>query len=436
MAEQAWWEPDNFDVIDTLHNNISLSNVRERLAQSDQLRAKYARARSRSGSLRTVEIPLVVRPVDKDTIDGGEVILIGEVTSWPAGTAEKILHGELRVATATFRSNRKWTVGPIAKSQRFRRHSLMQISIQQAETQGVRPLMEDRYVIHLFNDIAVFAVLDGHGGTTAADFAANLLIPTLRSEFEKILGWGANVNFTDSNPQPPDAIEAETVKLLRESLVEAISRIEQETLKYLKCENDFSGTTLCVCICTRNTLIVANLGDSRVYVSRNGITRQVTKRDHNTREEHELARIEREGGFVNREGYLGGLVQVSRAIGDLDPSSMEKIKGLSAVPDIIEFSFDKEKDEFVLVGCDGLWEVMHGQAAVGFVRKSLKDSNGDLLKAADGLVKEAIEAKTSDNVTVVIAFLPSASRIWTKPPVSPAMDDDENRPRLFKKVTN
>jgi serine/threonine protein phosphatase PrpC len=294
--------------------------------------------------------------------------------------------------------------------------------------------MEDRYVIHLFNDIAVFGVFDGHGGTEAADFIADSIIPALRTEFQKELGERRSLLSDDSNPQPADIIETETVDVLKRSLLEAIENIENDAITHLRDRQDYSGSTLCLCLCTRNTLLCASLGDSRVYVSRNGVSKQVTRRDHlATENKEECQRIVDEGGYVNQEGYVGGRVQVTRAIGDLDPETAKKVTGLSAIPELSEYNLDLEKDEFILVACDGVWEVFSGQAAINHVRSSLKATNGDLLKAADGLVEKAIDARTSDNVTVVIAFLPAVSRIWTKQTNVNQNEDDASRPRLFLK---
>ncbi len=57
-------------------------------------------------------------------------------------------------------------------------------------------------------------------------------------------------------------------------------------------------------------------------------------------------------------------------------------------------------DEFIIVACDGLWDVMTDQEAVDFVRDI---DDGEAMSQA--LVKKALEAGTTDNVTVVCARL-------------------------------
>lgn len=53
-------------------------------------------------------------------------------------------------------------------------------------------------------------------------------------------------------------------------------------------------------------------------------------RDHKAIYPQERARIEKSGGFVSKDGRLGGRIEVSRAFGD----PLYKDAGMSAVPDM------------------------------------------------------------------------------------------------------
>ena len=53
-------------------------------------------------------------------------------------------------------------------------------------------------------------------------------------------------------------------------------------------------------------------------------------KDHKALYPEERARIEKAGGFVDRQGRLGGRIEVARAFGD----AQFKPVGLSAVPDV------------------------------------------------------------------------------------------------------
>jgi len=73
-----------------------------------------------------------------------------------------------------------------------------------------------------------------------------------------------------------------------------------------------------------------------------------------------------------------------------------------AEPDIVTTELG-EDDDFLLLACDGLWDVMDNQAAVDFVSAEyLRASSAE--KIARRLVKEALRLGSQDNITLVIVF--------------------------------
>jgi protein phosphatase 2C family protein 2/3 len=128
------------------------------------------------------------------------------------------------------------------------------------------------------------------------------------------------------------------------------------------------------------------------------------------------------GGFVDSEGYLCGTLGVSRALGDWlhvcardgrplkSPSpagGAASRSPLSAEADIREQELTSE-DEFLLLACDGLWDVISSQNAVQLARSQLQRHNDPAQVAAD-LAREAIEVRhAADNVTVVAVCLSAA----------------------------
>jgi hypothetical protein len=120
-------------------------------------------------------------------------------------------------------------------------------------------------------------------------------------------------------------------------------------------------------------------------------------RDHKPALEKE--RIERDGGKVEYS-MLNGDLQVSRAFGNVHTDTGHKAKGLSSVPEITKCHLTDD-DEFVILACDGLWDVMPSQAAVSFVRHSLQLYN-DCEKASEDLVHEALRQHSEDNITAIV----------------------------------
>jgi len=55
----------------------------------------------------------------------------------------------------------------------------------------------------------------------------------------------------------------------------------------------------------------------------------------------------------------------------------------------------------LIIGCDGLWDVMSSQFAVSMVRKELMEHN-DPQRCSRELVQEALRRDCCDNLTVVV----------------------------------
>lgn len=76
-----------------------------------------------------------------------------------------------------------------------------------------------------------------------------------------------------------------------------------------------SGCTAVVALLAGNELYVANAGDSRCVVCRNGAAMDMSF-DHKPEDTEELERIQKAGGRVTMDGRVNGGLNLSRAIGD------------------------------------------------------------------------------------------------------------------------
>lgn len=152
-------------------------------------------------------------------------------------------------------------------------------------------------------------------------------------------------------------------------------------------------------------LVVANAGDCRAVLCRRGKAIEMS-RDHKPMCSKERKRIEASGGSVY-DGYLNGLLNVARALGDWH---MEGLKGrdggpLSAEPELMTTELTEE-DEFLIIGCDGIWEVFRSQNAVDFARRRLQEHNDPAMCSKD-LVDEALKRESGDNLAVVVVCFQS-----------------------------
>jgi len=183
-----------------------------------------------------------------------------------------------------------------------------------------------------------------------------------------------------------------------------------------------SGTTALACVLVGRTLTVANAGDCRAVLCRRGRSLELSA-DHKPSSESEAVRIRTAGGFVDGEGYLNGCVGVSRALGDwalhcasAPDVGLKRLGLLSGEPEVRVHELSHE-DEFLLLACDGLWDVLSSQGAVELARQQLRQHN-DPARLAQELAREALRRHSGDNVTVLavcLSLLPPPSR---QPPPS------------------
>jgi len=120
--------------------------------------------------------------------------------------------------------------------------------------------------------------------------------------------------------------------------------------------------------------------------------------DHKPNVPEEKKRIERLGGKITFDGYDWRIksLSLSRAFGDLDCQPY-----VTHIPNIFKYNIDN-KDNFLIIACDGLWDVLSNKKAVDFV-KNLQANNftGNYAKE---LAQYGLNNNSLDNITVVIYF--------------------------------
>jgi len=181
-----------------------------------------------------------------------------------------------------------------------------------------------------------------------------------------------------------------------------------------------AGCTALVAVVSGADLWVANAGDSRaVLCGPTGVAVALSS-DHKPGEPGEAARIRAAGGFVAAVGgvaRVNGSLALSRAIGDLaykDPARPPPSQVITAEPDVRHFVL-QPGDAFLLLACDGVWDVMTNQAAVNVVRAALASPGGTPASAAHALVDACLSPDPAasrgagcDNMTAAVIVLPTA----------------------------
>ncbi len=181
----------------------------------------------------------------------------------------------------------------------------------------------------------------------------------------------------------------------------------------IKNHEDFSGSTVCCAFVNDNEIVCANAGDTRCVVSCNLRAKDLST-DHKPSTPSEKERIQKAGGTVAR-GRVNGLHGVARSLGDFtykDDGKAEPSKQLvSCVPEIVVYPREAD-DEFVLICCDGVWDVMTSQEAVTFIHEQLVKGVAQTLgKALELLLDKCLEKGSKDNMTAGIIAMPSWARV-------------------------
>lgn len=252
---------------------------------------------------------------------------------------------------------------------------------------------EDMNTLFGFTDTShgqsMFAVFDGHGGVEAADYAASQLIYELKS-------------CTKLMSQPGEALKEAILQVDSNfvSKAEETNKIMKaaEEIRGPKAEQIKSGSTVVAVLIQGVNLAVAWAGDSQVVLCKAGDAIQLME-PHKPERDDEKARIHELGGLVlYMNGWrVNGQLAVSRAIGDADHKPY-----VSGEADYEEYEMEGD-EEFLILACDGLWDMVEPCDAVQCVQTCLQANDRD--GAAEKLVQLAKDNNSLDNITVLVVYL-------------------------------
>lgn len=125
-----------------------------------------------------------------------------------------------------------------------------------------------------------------------------------------------------------------------------------------------------------NELFVANAGDSRCIICREGKAIDMSI-DHKPEDQPELDRITKAGGKVSNDGRINGGLNLSRAIGDHSYKQNKELDAkeqmITALPDVKTLTIDPSKDQFMVLACDGIWNFMSSQDVCDFILPRLTE---------------------------------------------------------------
>ena len=283
------------------------------------------------------------------------------------------------------------------------------VKVASCEMQGWRNTMEDAKLVNLALDdnTMLFGVFDGHGGKEVAEFVSrHFCVELLNSRAYK------EGNFEQALKET--FLRMDELLRTTEGLKEVI-RIAKDLPDNYPVQADpslmMAGCTSVVALVSRNTLYVANAGDSRCVISRDGRAIEMSM-DHKPDLPQERDRIVRAGGMVE-DGRVMGNLNLSRSIGDLEYKKNNSIppkdQMISAFPDV-KIEELGPRDEFLVLACDGVWDMLTSQECITFVAQRFK--NKPIEQIAEDVLDRCLAPDIAssgglgcDNTTIVIVEL-------------------------------
>ncbi|KAM0635776.1 hypothetical protein ACHAPW_001444 [Verticillium nonalfalfae] len=276
-------------------------------------------------------------------------------------------------------------------------------------------------------DNGYFAIFDGHAGTFAADWCGkklhillediirrnpNMPIPelldqtftTVDAQLEKLplknSGCTAAVavlRWEDRVPSERSATGSQAIAPATVAASKAKSSEDAATDNKTDAAAEATHAKLKGAAFRQRVLYTANVGDARIILCRSGKALRLSY-DHKGSDDNEGVRISKAGGLI-LNNRVNGVLAVTRALGDTYMKDL-----VTGHPYTTETVIHPESDEFIIIACDGLWDVCSDQEAVDLVR-NVEDAS----TAAKNLVDHALNRFSTDNLSCMVVRFDKAA---------------------------
>lgn len=204
----------------------------------------------------------------------------------------------------------------------------------------------------------LFLVADGMGGHNAGDYASKYTIETIVDEIGK-------------------SLKESPVEILEQAIQSANRHIRMKSAETEELSG--MGTTVVAATCMEDTLWVANVGDSRLYLIHDEI-RQIT-RDHS---------------LVEEMVRMGGLPR-EQARSHPDKNIITRAIGAEDELEIDFFQVKMSKGDIILMCSDGLTNMLEDEDI-----RMILQGRRDIVERAEALVMAANNNGGKDNITVIL----------------------------------
>lgn len=263
----------------------------------------------------------------------------------------------------------------------------------------VRDINEDEVFVQVVQTTGaeptgLFIVCDGVGGHAGGEFASEWAVKTLREEFKALFAPVDPRSTVRLDPQTVEALAAgqpaATQRLPATDIAArvrlAVERANAVVLAIARAKPDVAGdtgTTVTLAVVQGNAAVIANVGDSRTYLLREGQLAPLT-RDHSIVASLVAAEVIRP-----EEVYT-------------HPQRNVIYRSLGLKPDIEVDIFHQElrPGDRLLLCSDGLWEMVHDPQLTVIIEKAPSPK-----VACQRLIDAANANGGEDNISAVVVWV-------------------------------
>ena len=217
-------------------------------------------------------------------------------------------------------------------------------------------------------DSGLVILADGMGGHNAGEVASELAVRSVTDALEEVL-----------SPDVKDACKMDFKEVVHDAVTFANDEINLHAKTHPECTG--MGTTIVMTLFHKNKVIIASVGDSRIYRFRKGELKQVTT-------DHSLVQEMIDNGYMSEE----------EAINSSNRNLITRALGIAEEVDVDVAEDKVEKNDIYLLCSDGLSDMITDD----IIFSTLVKSRQDLKRATKNLVELAKEHGGHDNVSVIL----------------------------------
>jgi serine/threonine protein phosphatase PrpC len=232
----------------------------------------------------------------------------------------------------------------------------------------IRTGNEDNFVVDANGDRGVFMVADGMGGHAAGEVASEMAVQIVLNELKEVKGIGGTAT-----------------KALGNALRSANRKIHDRTIQEV--DKQGMGTTASVLMLADSRYLIGQVGDSRIYLLRDGNLQQVTKDHSYVQEQVDLGNLTPEQARYHP--YSNVITRCVGASPDVDP---DLYAGEARIGDVF------------LVASDGLTGMVDDRRLA-----QLLMSRAEPERKVQSLIAEANGRGGLDNITAIVVQVDETS---------------------------